>query len=70
MKTHIVYLHTVPNKRYDITPLNNDMYKVKEYIRINTIWRPIMDTTLNKAQFCRISTRIPMPKKCNPNCVL
>ncbi len=70
MKTHIVYTNTVPYKRYHITPLNNGTYKVIGYLMSNSIWRRMMDTILNEAQFCKISTRIPMPKKCNPNCIL
>jgi len=70
MKTHIVYTNTVPYKRYQITPLKNGKYKVKGYIMTRSIWQQMMDATLNEAQFCRISTRIPMPKKCNPDCVL
>ena len=70
MKTHVVYVNTIPYKRYQITKLNNNLYKVKGYIMMQSIWRQMMDTTLNEAQFCRISTRIPMPKKCNPDCTL
>ena len=70
MKTHVVYVNTIPYKRYQITKLNNNLYKVKGYIMMQSIWRQMMDTTLNEAQFCRISTRIPMPKKCNLDCTL
>ncbi len=70
MKTHIVYTNTVPYKRYHITPLNNGKYKVKGYMMSRSIWQQMMNATLNEAQFCKISTRIPMPKQCNPDCVL
>jgi len=70
MKTHIVYTNTVPYKRYHVTPLNNGKYKVKGYSMIRTIWQQTMDTTLNESQFCKLSTRIPMPRKCNIDCVL
>ena len=70
MTPKIVYTHTVPNKRYHVPPLHDGRYKVKGFIRMNTIWRPMMDTTLTEGQFCRIAMRAPMPKKCNPSCVL
>ena len=70
MKTHIVYTNTVPYKRYHVTPLSNGTYKVKGFTMIRTIWQQTMNTTLNATQFCKLSTRIPMPAKCNSACVL
>ena len=48
----------------------NGKYKVKGYMMSRSIWQQMMNTTLNEAQFCKISTRIPMPINCNPDCVL